>query len=126
MDKQLGKTIRILRQAKSLKVTEVAKKSGVSVPYLSLVENGERQPSLEVMRRIAGTLGVPSEALIVMGMGGAALKSNDERTAALTDTVGRLIEMESKLSKLLGKESRSGAKTDMPRTSRRRNGTERR
>ena len=105
MSNQLGKTIRILRHAKSLKVTDVAKSSGVSVPYLSLVENGNRQPSLEVMRRIADTLGVPSEALVVMGMGGESLKSSDKRTVALTDAVGRLIEMENKLTTLLGKES---------------------
>ena len=94
MNNQLGKTIRILRQAKSLKMTSVAKSSGVSVPYLSLVENGDRQPSLEVMRRIASTLGVPSEALVVMGMGGDTLQSNDKQTIALTDMVGKLIDIE--------------------------------
>ena len=119
MEKQLGKTIRILRQAKSLTVTDVAKDSGVSVPYLSLVENGDRQPSLEVMRRLAGALGVPSEALIVMGMGGNGLISTDRRTTALTDTVGQLIEIERKLTKLLGKDSQSDAKADSARAPRR-------
>ncbi len=126
MSKHLGKTIRILRQAKSLKVTDVAKSSDVSVPYLSLVENGERQPSLEVIQRIADTLGVPSEALIVMGMGSDSLKSNDRRTTALTDMVGKLIDIEDKLTTLLGKESKSGTKSNKSRASRRSNGAKRR
>lgn len=122
MGNQLGKTIRILRQAKSLKVTDVAKGSNVSVPYLSLVENGERQPSLEVMQRIAGTLGVPSEALVLLGTGAGSLRSTDATTATLTNTVGRLLEMEEKLRNLLGKESPGAAKRGSPRTSRGGNG----
>ena len=114
MSNQLGKTIRILRQAKSLKVTDVAKESGISVPFLSLVENGERQPSLEVIGRIADALGVPSEALVVMGMGGS-LQTRDRRTSDVANTVGRLIEMESRLKKLLGKESRRAAKSGSAR-----------
>jgi len=126
VDKQLGKTIRILRQAKSLKVTDVAKSSGVSVPYLSLVENGERQPSLEVMRRIAETLGVPSETLVVMGMGGQSLQSNDKRTTAVTNMVGKLIDIEKKLTNLLGKESRDDTKSNTSRASGGSNGSKRR
>ena len=117
MDNQLGRTIRILRQAKSLKVTDVARTSGVSVPFLSLVENGEQQPSLDVVRRIANALGIPSEALVVMGMGGS-LKTRDRRASALADTVGRLIEMEGRLKHLLGKESRREAKPNPARRSR--------
>src|SRR5262249_54857505 len=110
MSNKLGKTIRILRQAKELTVTDVANGSGVSVPYLSLVENGARQPSLEVMRRIAATLDVPSEALVIMGMGGTALKPSSKKTAELTDAVGRLMEIEKKLSALLTKESGRASK----------------
>ncbi len=109
MTNRLGKTIRILRQARSMKVTDVAKMSRVSVPYLSLVENGSRQPSLAVLRRLATTLGVPSETLVVIGMASDSLKSADERTAALTDTVGQLIDMEDALATLLRKESRREA-----------------
>lgn len=118
MENQLGKTIRILRQAKSLKVSELAKQSDVSVPFLSLVENGERQPSLEVLSRIAAKLGVPSDALILMGMSGESLTSTDDRTSALADTVGRLIEMESRLKSLLGKESRRETKRNSPKAPR--------
>lgn len=110
MENQLGRTIRILRQAKSLKVSELATQSEVSVPFLSLVENGERNPSLEVLGRIASELGVPSETLFMMGMGKGSLKSTDQRTSALADTVGRLIEIEAKLKSLLGKESRRETK----------------
>ena len=110
MSNQLGKTIRILRHAKGMKVSDVARGSGVSVPYVSLLESGARQPSLDVITRIAATLEVPSEALAVIGMGSDTLVSSDKRVAKLTETVGRLMEMENKLSQFLAKESRSATK----------------
>jgi transcriptional regulator with XRE-family HTH domain len=105
MANELGKTIRILRQAKSMKISDVAKESGVSIPYVSLVESGARQPSLEVIRRIAETLRVPPETLVVIGMGNNSSLSSDARTAELTKAVGRLIDIENKLTRLLAKEA---------------------
>ncbi|QDV73033.1 helix-turn-helix domain-containing protein [Botrimarina mediterranea] len=118
MDNKLGKTIRILRQAKSLKVSELAKLSEVSVPYISLVESGDRQPSIEVLKRIAAKLGVPSDALLILGMNDDTLKSADKRTADLTDTVNRLMAMERKLESLMGMEYRLETKRDSRRAPR--------
>tara|TARA_R110002096_G_scaffold374123_2_gene567678 strand:+ start:188 stop:538 length:351 start_codon:yes stop_codon:yes gene_type:complete len=108
----LGKTIRIIRQAKGIKLSALAKKAGVSPPFLSLVEGGERQPSLKVLRNLAKELSVPSEALILMSVGNKSeLKSSDEVTTEITKSVGRLIRLEEKLEALL--KSREG--TDEPK-----------
>ncbi len=126
MSNELGKTIRILRQAKAMKLSDVAQGSGVSVPYVSLLESGARQPSLDVIRRIATTLGVPSEALVVIGMGSYSLVSNDKRTVELSDAVGSLMDVENKLSRLLAKESYSETEGRSARTRCRGDGVKRR
>jgi transcriptional regulator with XRE-family HTH domain len=99
----LGKTIRILRQAKNMRAQALAEASKISVSFLSLVENNERQPSLVVLRRIAGALDVPSEALVLVGMGpDSALHSSDRATTRITTAIGDLIHSEDQLKRLLG------------------------
>lgn len=123
MSSQLGKTIRIFRQAKSMRVGDVARQSGISMPFLSLVESGNRQPSIDVLRRIAASLDVPPEALVAMGMGNEAMTGGNKRAAKLTETVGRLIEIEERLGRLLRKESDSAAQGRNARSPRGRDGT---
>jgi transcriptional regulator with XRE-family HTH domain len=109
---RLGKTIRILRQAKGLKVSDLADKAEISVSFLSLVENNQRQPSLDVIRRISKALGIPPEALVLMGMGSqTSLSTKNEASAEITETVERLMEIESRLGKLLSTEAHRGKKT---------------
>jgi transcriptional regulator with XRE-family HTH domain len=104
----LGKTIRILREAKGYSISEMARRSGVSTPFVSLVEKGDREPSLKVLRRMAQTLGLPSEALleIVTGTGGA---SKEKGTVAITKAVQQLMDVEEKLRTLLAKTEAAGA-----------------
>jgi transcriptional regulator with XRE-family HTH domain len=121
---RLGKTIRILRQAKALKLNELALDSGVSVSFLSLVENGERQPSLDVIRRLSKSLGVPPEALVLMGMGEKSdLESENAEANELTETIDRLMDIEKKLARLLDTETTSATKRRIARGHRRGDGT---
>ncbi len=45
----LGTILRSTRRAMDLTQAEVAKKTGVSASYISLLESGARKPSFEVM-----------------------------------------------------------------------------
>ena len=56
---KLGKTIKILRVAKGLKQSEVAKQLKVSVACISLIENNKRSPSLTLLNKLSGILDVP-------------------------------------------------------------------
>jgi transcriptional regulator with XRE-family HTH domain len=46
----------------------LAQKAGLSVSYLSLLESGKREPSLQAMRDIAQALGIPLFALLALAM----------------------------------------------------------
>lgn len=55
--------VRVWRSHRGLTVTELAEKAGVAQPYLSQIETGKRDGTLETMRRIAAALGVTLDDL---------------------------------------------------------------
>lgn len=64
MKKTLGTRIRELRDAKDLSLRELAKKlDDISAAHLSDIELGRRNPSEELMSKLARVLGVPVEDL---------------------------------------------------------------
>lgn len=58
-----GTTIASMRKQVGLKQVTLAAKADITPAYLSQIENGVRQPGLDVARRIANGLGVPLEAI---------------------------------------------------------------
>lgn len=110
MAKQLGKTIRIIRQAKELKIFDIAKDAEISIPFLSLVERGERQPSLEVLERIADALKVPVEVFVSLGSNSSGLAPRRQRSGQLVSAVSKLIELETKLQAMLDDDETPRAK----------------
>lgn len=63
---QLGNYLRELRNRKRLTLREVEEQSGASGSYLSQVEQGKRQPSAELLRKIAPTYGASVKELLSM------------------------------------------------------------
>jgi len=61
----IGSLIRDLRENAQVSVRQLAKRSGVSNPYLSQVERGLRKPSADVLNQIAKGLRVSAEVLYV-------------------------------------------------------------
>mgnify|MGYP005844759205 CR=1 FL=1 len=62
----LGNYLRELRNRKRLTLREVEEQSGASGSYLSQVEQGKRQPSAELLRKIAPTYGASVKELLTM------------------------------------------------------------
>ena len=60
----LGLKVRSLRQARGGSLTDLAERAGVSVSYLSEIENGRKFPKPEVLIRLAEELGVSYEELV--------------------------------------------------------------
>jgi transcriptional regulator with XRE-family HTH domain len=60
---QLGKRVTYLRKERHLTQLALALESGLSKSYLSDLERGQRNPTVEVLARLAGGLGVTLEEL---------------------------------------------------------------
>jgi len=59
----LGQRLHELRDRADLSLRELAKKVGISGPFLSDIELGRRFPSEEILGRLAAALNVPLEDL---------------------------------------------------------------
>ena len=60
-----GAVVRLLREVRSqtgLTMEELADRAGVHRTYIGLLEQGKRQPTIDVAARIAAALGVPPPA----------------------------------------------------------------
>ncbi|WP_421932365.1 helix-turn-helix domain-containing protein [Phenylobacterium sp.] len=60
----VGRNVKRLREAQGLPQDELAHRAGIHVTYLSGVENGHRNITLNVLERIAGALGVTEAELV--------------------------------------------------------------
>ena len=56
---KLGTAIKLIRTSSGLKQKQVATKLGVTSNYISLVESGNREPSVSLLKKLAAILGVP-------------------------------------------------------------------
>ena len=58
-----GATVRVVREAYGIRQADLAKRAGISAPFLTRIEQGARQPSATVAVALALGLGVPLEAI---------------------------------------------------------------
>ncbi|RJX25484.1 MAG: helix-turn-helix domain-containing protein [Desulfurivibrio sp.] len=56
--------VRAWREHKQIKMSELAKKVGISSAYLSQIENGKRNPTIDTLKAIAKALNIDIEMLI--------------------------------------------------------------
>ena len=83
--RQLGEYIRLQRRMADLSLRELAALTHVSNAYLSQIERGLHQPSLRVLRSIAGALNLSADALLAQaGLLNAA--ATPERLDSGSDT----------------------------------------
>ncbi len=61
---RIGERIRTLRQQQRMSLNTLSQQSGVSISMISLVERGEKQPTLVVAAKIAQALGTTLSALL--------------------------------------------------------------
>ena len=63
MSSELARVVRNRRHELELSRKELAERSGVSYPYVSQIETGEREPSLRTLQKLSSALEVPVESL---------------------------------------------------------------
>jgi len=56
--------VRAWREHKQIKMNELAKRAGISSAYLSQIENGKRNPTIDTLKAIANELEIDIEMLI--------------------------------------------------------------
>ena len=62
----IGEAIKFCRSRRNLTQSELAKRSDVSVSYLSMLEKGRRDPSLKTIEKVALGLRIPASILVLL------------------------------------------------------------
>ena len=61
---RIGQRIRVMRKVRKLTQAKLAECANLSVPYISHIENGIKQPSLQAVVNIAEALGCTADKLL--------------------------------------------------------------
>ncbi len=94
----IGYSIQVVRSKLGMSQKAFAKKAGISQGFLSLVEKGGREPSFQMISRIAEALGVPLQLLLLMSC-------ETSRAKRYSKQLTRLAEVTAEILKDLGKRS---------------------
>ena len=65
----LAANIRALRSQKGMTQQQLANRCGLSVSYISMLEHGQRQPTLDTLELLSSVLGLPPLLLLEQAMG---------------------------------------------------------
>ena len=89
----IGKAIKLCRKQKNWTLAELADKSNLSTSYLSLLEQGKRDPNLSKLENIAKSLKIPLSVLLFLGTDKKEIESiSPELAEKLSLTTLKLIE----------------------------------
>ncbi|STY62594.1 helix-turn-helix domain-containing protein [Mannheimia haemolytica] len=62
----IGKALKLCRTQKGLTKTKLAENSNISVSYLTLLEQGKREPNISTINEICKALQIPPSILIFL------------------------------------------------------------
>lgn len=77
----IGGAIQLSRSKRKLSQAALAKRAGISVSYLSLLERSLRDPPLSTLQKIAAALNMPLEILFFLGAEGGELSGLNKELA---------------------------------------------
>ena len=83
---QIGKTIRLCRAKKGWTQAELSKRTNITVPHLSMMESGDRDPTMDSLKSLANAFDLPLNVFVF-------LASEPEELVGLSD------ELKEKLSR---------------------------
>lgn len=61
----IGNAIKLIRQYHNLSQTQLALKLSISTSYLSELESGKKEPTLDILQRYSSVFNVPLSSLVV-------------------------------------------------------------
>lgn len=63
----IGQAIQLARSKRQMTQAMLAKRAGISVSYLSMLERGRRDPPLSTLKQVSAALVMPLEILFFLG-----------------------------------------------------------
>ena len=89
MSKKLGKMIKDARADKGLSQAALAESAGVSASEIGKIERGEKEPSQDVLKKMAKPLGLTQKALLEAASGSGAGTAGKSSGTGKTSSSGK-------------------------------------
>ena len=89
-----GRALRTCRAARGMQQQELAKRSGLTKSYISLIENGDRTPSLKAIEALCstGALDIPAHLFSLLAADSDDIASRpSEEIASLAQSLLRIL-----------------------------------
>ena len=64
---EISKKLKLMRKENNLTLKELSTKSGISISFISDIENGRRNPSIEKLKILARALNIPAGEFLKEG-----------------------------------------------------------
>lgn len=94
----LGPAIEQCRVLKGYTKSKLALDAGISVSYLTLIIQGEREPTLASIEKISEALGIPASLLVFLASGDELSSLSKETRSELKQVTSELIKASSERS----------------------------
>jgi len=88
----IGHTLNSLRKMKSLTLQDLHDRTGLSVPYLSLLEKNKRSASLDSLEKLSKALSVPVAVIVFLSATDEELNDGSETLANLKNGLKQYVE----------------------------------
>lgn len=92
----IGDVLKHMRKIYGYKAVEMSKELGISTSYLSEIENGKKQPSLEHLKKYAQLFGIKLSSLILLSESYEEAEKSGKGTALIRSMMISLINSMSK------------------------------
>lgn len=87
MATNLGRAIRLVRLSQNMRQCDLAEKTGLSVPYICLIEQDKRDAKFSAIEKICESLGIPTFVLLLMASQVNPLEFNQRSLMSLAKTI---------------------------------------
>lgn len=87
-----NKALKLVRQFHKLSLTEAANRLGISKSYLSLIENGHKKPTLDLVEAYAKAFNMPVSQLMLFAEGIGDPRPGDRVRRAIAGKAVRMLQ----------------------------------
>lgn len=98
----LGERLRARRRRLGLTIAQVAERAGLSLPYVSNLERGRGNPTLDVLKSLAEVLDLPLAQLVGEDVAAGSIDSSELLLASLPDSLDRFSKTQDFLREVQG------------------------
>lgn len=104
----IGTALKIIRRFHNIKQNDFALKTGLSPSYVSEIENGKKEPTLEIIQKYSEFFGIPASSILFFS---EEMKNQKAGEKMRVKSAGKILQILEWIDNLEDEEDGQGKKT---------------